>query len=173
MEITKEDIDTLIKVARIQFTKGNQAWAEDLVQTTLLKVWKVKDRYEERGQKRSYLIMILRNTFINEYRKQRYQYKGRKKLSQVPLFMTTSSQVHLDQRFEPEIQNSLGHMPEGYMDVLLARTDGLSYKEIAEEQNIPMGTVMSRLYRARKCFIKSTKMKNMSDYYERFPQAAL
>lgn len=136
--------------------------AEDLVQETYLKAYRSFDQFTPGTNLKAWLFKILKNTFINEYRK-RQSKPAPSDFSEIE--GTFESQVRgdpsaqiknpeeeiLDASFDEGVQDALDRLPPDYrMAVLLADLEGFSYKEIAEILEIPVGTVMSRLYRGRK-----------------------
>ena len=136
--------------------------AEDLIQETYLKAYKHFDKFEEGTNLKAWLFKIMKNTFINSYRKNQ----------SVPPHTDFSDiegsfedQVHpdsnrqiknpedelLDDVMDEDVQRALDELPPDYrMVILLADIEGFAYKEISEILDIPAGTVMSRLYRGRK-----------------------
>ena len=146
----------------LRLTK-NQADAEDLVQETYLKGYKAFNSFKDGTNLRAWLFRILTNTFINAYRKKQRSF-DEQEVEDIEAFNTLSSadyssNTHLgisaeDALFErltdDEIQTAIDSLPGTYRDVvLLADVQGFSYKEIAEILDVPDGTVMSRLHRAR------------------------
>jgi len=136
--------------------------AEDLVQETYLKAYKYYDKFEEGTNLKAWLFKILKNTFINSYRKKQ-QAPPQSDFAEIEdAFENQVSEGAAGQIKNPEdellehvldedVQRALDSLPPDYrMVVLLADLEGFSYKEIAEILEIPVGTVMSRLYRARK-----------------------
>ncbi len=146
----------------LRLTK-NPADAEDLVQETYLKGYKAFNSFKDGTNLRAWLFRILTNSFINAYRKKQRSF-DEQEVEDIEAFNTLSSadyssNTHLgisaeDALFErltdDEIQTAIDSLPETYKDVvLLADVQGFSYKEIAEILDVPDGTVMSRLHRAR------------------------
>jgi RNA polymerase sigma-70 factor (ECF subfamily) len=136
--------------------------AEDLVQETYLKAYKYRDKFEEGTNLKAWLFKILKNTFINSYRKKQ-QAPPQSDFAEIEeAFENQVSEDAAGQMKNPEdellehvldedVQRALDSLPADYrMVVLLADLEGFSYREIAEILEIPVGTVMSRLYRARK-----------------------
>ena len=146
----------------LRLTK-NPADAEDLVQETYLKGYKAFNSFKDGTNLRAWLFRILTNSFINDYRKKQRSFDEHE-VEDIEALNTLSSadyssNTHLgisaeDALFErltdDEIQTAIDSLPGTYKDVvLLADVQGFSYKEIAEILDVPDGTVMSRLHRAR------------------------
>jgi RNA polymerase sigma-70 factor (ECF subfamily) len=136
--------------------------AEDLVQETYLKAYKYYDKFEEGTNLKAWLFKILKNTFINSYRKKQqappkadfadieesFESIVRDDSGQQAL---TPEEELLEKVLDEDVQRAIEELPHDYrMVVLLADLEGFSYKEIADILEIPVGTVMSRLYRGRR-----------------------
>ncbi len=136
--------------------------AEDLVQETFLKAYRSFDQFTPGTNLKAWLFKILKNTFINEYRRRQaappasdfaeiedaFESQIRPAAGSV---QKNPEEEALAQSFDQEVQRALEALPHDYrIAVLLADIEGFSYKEIAEILEIPLGTVMSRLYRGRK-----------------------
>jgi RNA polymerase sigma-70 factor, ECF subfamily len=155
-----EHIDMLHAVA-MRLTR-NRADADDLTQNTLVKALRFHDKFREGTYIKAWLLTILRNTFINEYRR-----KARRPL-EVELNGTESvedtspdPEVHIEMRnddldnlmelLDDEVKKAVLSLPDDFRDaVVMADMRDMSYKEIADLMGCPLGTVMSRLYRGRK-----------------------
>jgi RNA polymerase sigma-70 factor (ECF subfamily) len=136
--------------------------AEDLVQETYLKAYRSYAQFTPGTNLKAWLFKILKNTFINEYRKRQaaplesdfaeIEEVFESQVSpQAAGQMKTPEEEILEGAFDEGVQAALEALPVDYrMAVLLADIEGFSYKEIAEILDIPVGTVMSRLYRGRK-----------------------
>lgn len=136
--------------------------AEDLVQETYLKAFRHYEQFEEGTNFRAWLFRILKNTFINEYRKQQrrplesdfadVEESAESRLSdESNQRAPTPEERLLDGVLDEDVLHALAELPDDYrMAITLADLEGFSYKEIAETLDIPIGTVMSRLYRGRK-----------------------
>ncbi len=145
----------------------NTADAEDLTQNALVKALRFHHKFKEGTYIKAWLLTILRNTFINEYRR-----KVRR-----PTFVeltgteaAASSAPDPSVGFEPakdrtedylelldeEVREAVAALPEDFRRaVILADIQDKSYKEIADDMGCPLGTVMSRLYRGRKLLRES------------------
>jgi RNA polymerase sigma-70 factor (ECF subfamily) len=155
-----ENLPSLLAVAT-RLTR-NGAEAEDLVQDTLVKALRARDQYESGTNLKAWLLRILKNTFINRYRRgglERAVLEGPDAdplsdgwigASTIRALRDPESQL-LQPVLEGEILAALDGIPEGFREVvLLADVEELSYKEIAEIVGCPVGTVMSRLHRGRR-----------------------
>jgi RNA polymerase sigma-70 factor (ECF subfamily) len=128
---------------------GARADAEDLVQETYLRAYRKFDQFAFGTSCKAWLFKIMRNIAIDQIRKKD------------PL-LATGNETYLDDTVCPhvsadrlpctiDIKRAFRQLPSKYrIMVLLKDIEGFTYKEIAEILNFPIGTVMSRLYRARK-----------------------
>lgn len=168
-ELVLEHLEMLFAVA-MKLTR-NVLDAQDLTQTTLLKAMRFHQRFEKGTYIKAWLLTILRNTFINDYRR-----KNRK-----PTFVELSgtesapeispdkdvtniqpgpSYPQVIELLDDEVKNAIESLPDEFRAaVIMADIEDKSYKEIAEIMGCPLGTVMSRLYRGRKLL-----RKELGDY---------
>jgi len=136
--------------------------AEDLIQETYLKAYKYYARFTEGTNFKAWLFKIMKNTFINSYRKKKLQ-PPKVDFDEVQegLEETLMDKAHaslsdpetwiIAVEMDAEVRDALLDLPHDYkMVVLLADLEGFAYKEIAEILAVPVGTVMSRLYRGRR-----------------------
>lgn len=136
--------------------------AEDLVQDAFVKAYRFYDRFEPGTNMKAWLFRILTNTFINKYRRKTRERNVLEGKNAEPVGEGVMSRAAMRSLTDPvseaqrglinaEIQAALDTLPEDYrMMILLADVEELSYKEIATIVGCPIGTVMSRLHRARK-----------------------
>lgn len=139
---------------------GNADDADDLLQDTFLKAYRFWDKYEKGTNIRAWLFRIMKNSYINRYRKvtkepelidfdEIQEYYTR-------LQDTTSNDHDLAKKmfgglFDDEIAKALDELlPDFKTVVILCDIEGYTYEEIAEFLDIPVGTVRSRLHRGRK-----------------------
>ena len=126
---------------------GNQQTAEDLVQQTFLNAWRSRSQLRERSKSKSWLLTIARNQFLKLVRKSSPDLFSQWESETIDL-VDSSSGPHDGLRLD--IQQMLERLPvESRIVVLMFFFEGRSYKEISAELNLKMGTVMSRLARAK------------------------
>jgi len=136
--------------------------AEDLVQDVYLRAYRFFDRFEEGTNFKAWIFKILTNTFINRYR-QKVREPQQTDFEKVEFFYTAIEkerddkyEVRYDEKqyadlFGDEVSAALGRLSYDFRTVvILCDIEGFSYKEIAQITDTPMGTVMSRLSRARQ-----------------------
>jgi RNA polymerase sigma-70 factor (ECF subfamily) len=157
--------DQLYKTA-LRLTRSSED-AEDLLQETFLKAYRHYASFEPGTNLKAWLFKILKNTFINEYRR-RKQVPPQVDFADVeetfetvllkndPARHRTPEDDMLEATLDAEVRNALRALPHNYkVVVLLADIEGYAYKEIADILAIPVGTVMSRLYRGRRLLEQS------------------
>jgi RNA polymerase sigma-70 factor (ECF subfamily) len=157
--------DQLFKSA-LRMTRSRED-AEDLIQETYLKAYKYYERFAEGTNFKAWLFKIMKNTFINSYRKKKLQppkvdfddvQEGFEEtlLDNTPAWAIDPENGFLGAEIDHEVREALIKLPHDYkMVVLLADLEGFAYKEIAEILAVPVGTVMSRLYRGRRMLERS------------------
>lgn len=133
--------------------------SQDLVQEALTKAWANWDRFEQSGSLGAWLSRILVNTFISRHRHQKVvdTTAARPDLLQHLYDPHRLEEAHAPEgswhsrHFSDEVLGALAELPPHYRKVVeLVDVQGLAYKEAAAEIGCPVGTVMSRLHRARK-----------------------
>ena len=140
--------------------------AEDLVQDALVKAMRARDQYQPGTNLKAWLFKILTNTFINKYRRgglERVVLDGPDADPLADGWVSAASMRALrdpeNQALRPiveeEIHRALAELPEEFrLAVVLSDVEELSYKEIADVMDCPVGTVMSRLHRGRRLLQK-------------------
>jgi len=162
-EITLPLVDDVFRFA-LGLTR-NRAQAEDLVQDTYLKAFKAFDRFRAGSNAKSWLFRICKNHFIDRYReKARRPHHGgaveelavdspRRSIEVFEREGIENEEIFLD-LFGDEVNRYLRELPEPFRKaLLLCDLEGLSYEEIAEVLDVPIGTVRSRISRGR-AFLK-------------------
>jgi RNA polymerase sigma factor (sigma-70 family) len=140
----------------------NDADAEDLVQETFSKALRGFDSFERGTNFKAWIFRILRNCFLTS--KTGLAYSKTVFLEDVPeategsIEMTTPESILMRSDETAAIQNALQQLPAPFIEILvLSDVEELKYKEIASILSLPIGTVMSRLSRARQAFRQSLR----------------
>lgn len=136
----------------LNLTKDEES-ARDLVQETAFKAFKYRDRYEPQTNLRAWLMTIMRNSFINEYRKR----KRRQTLNDTTSndFLLDSGQQTVTNQGEStvmqeEILKVINTLEDWVRVPFLMHYQGFKYEEIADELEVPLGTIKSRIFFARQ-----------------------
>ncbi|MEZ4953054.1 MAG: RNA polymerase sigma factor [Saprospiraceae bacterium] len=144
-------IENLLFAFAMKLSK-NREDAKDLFQDTLMRAFACKERFQEGTNFKAWVTTIMRNCFINEYRKRR----TRNKVEQ-PLEENTEFAIKKAVRNEggsiimmKELRNMLDCMGDSHRVPFEMFFEGYEYQEIAEHLDLPMGTVKSRIFFARK-----------------------
>jgi len=156
--------EPLYKTA-LRLTRNSED-AEDLLQETYLKAYRHYNSFQPGTNLKAWLFKILKNTFINEYRRRKqippqvdfseFEETFESVLMNKDRAARTPEEDLLESTLDGEVRRALSSLPHNYkVVVLLADIEGYAYKEIAEILAIPVGTVMSRLYRGRRLLEKA------------------
>jgi RNA polymerase sigma-70 factor (ECF subfamily) len=157
--VAVEHLDAVHRMARR--LSRNDAEADDLVQETYLRAFRAFARFELRGYgAKPWLLKILYNVFYTQRGKAAREPSLLDDANVDQLAVASSHHAELAElgasnvdwdHFDGEIKNAVEALQVEYRTVLLLwALEGLSYKEIADVCDVPVGTVMSRLYRARQ-----------------------
>ena len=159
--------------------------AGDLVQDTLLKAFRFFDKFEKGTNAKAWLFQILKNSFINNYRKNsrepnRVDYEDVQNFYESIKADEVKTTHYENDAFsdvlDDEIAHALSLLPDDFRTIIfLSDIEGYTYEEISDFMDCPIGTVRSRLHRARKMlysllyqyagengYIKLKKVKNNS-----------
>lgn len=144
-------LESYLKSFAMTFTR-NREDANDLTQETMLKAMSYREQYTPQTNFKAWVFTIMRNIFINQYR--RKVKSGTIFDHSTDLFMLnnaaeTGNQVN-NYMLGIELQKQLGQLTDEYKRPFEMHHHGFKYKEIADELNIPIGTVKSRIFIARK-----------------------
>lgn len=168
-ETAMEHIDSLYNMAlRLVFNKEE---AEDLVQETYLKAYRFFDSFQKGTNIKAWLYKILKNTFINKYRKEiatpgEILYEDLEAVNSGLAYKQEANSTGLADTLESkyadfsglledDVKQALDSLPAEYREaILLSDVEELSYQDIAEIANVPIGTIKSRLNRGRKLLQK-------------------
>ncbi len=145
------ELAVLLHVARTMTAQDHDA--EDLVQDTLLRAYRAIDRFDG-AHPRAWLFTIMRHAHANRHRRRRPELLDDPTQSEdtADTGSSLSPEDAAEGRlFDEAVYAALGRLPVPMAQVVeLVDLDGLSYAEAAVALGIPVGTVMSRLHRARK-----------------------
>jgi len=141
-----------LKPFAITFTRDNEV-AKDLLQETMYRALANKDKYNVGTNIKAWLYTIMRNIFINNYRR---------KAKQNTIFDSTPNEFLLNYNQSTisntaegnlrmkDIQGAVSKLPEIFRVPFMLYFEGYKYQEIADMQNEPLGTIKSRIHFARK-----------------------
>jgi len=126
---------------------NNRDRADDLVQETLMRAWVHIDRFERGTNLEAWLFTILRNRFHTEYRKRSREVEDADGSYAANLKIHPDQQLHLDYE---DFCTALTKLPSDQREaLLLVGAQGMSYEEAAAICDVPVGTIKSRVNRAR------------------------
>ena len=140
---------------------ANPADAEDLVQETYIKAYASFHQFQEGTNAKAWLMRILKNTFINGYRRRQ---RGPAMVSTAhadawqlspgwpgQAAARSAEEIALDRQPDSRVVQAVRNLSSDFrLTFYLAEVEGLQYREVADLMHCPIGTVMSRLHRARK-----------------------
>ncbi|WP_036601928.1 RNA polymerase sigma factor [Olivibacter sitiensis] len=164
--MTKLEFNTMVtkhaeslKMYAMHFTHDDED-ANDLVQDTVLKAITYYDKFKEGTNLKGWLYTIMKNTFINNYRR----------FIKISSFVTKSDEISsanlsysaTNNRGEnkfvmDDIKHALNNLSDDYYIPFTMYFEGYKYHEIADHLEIPIGTVKTRIHVARKTLKKSLK----------------
>jgi len=152
---------------------GQDADAEDLVADTVLQAWRALDSLLDEQAFKGWIFRIMNNTFISNYRKAKARpctesldadsddgneesFSLFEQLHQpFLLWFSNPEREYLDKMLRADLERALGRLPEHHrIVVVMSDLEECSYGEIAQALDIPVGTVRSRLARARSALQK-------------------
>ncbi len=140
----------------------NNEDAKDLLQDTILKAFRYREKFVDPSNLKAWLYTIMKNTFINDYRRKK---RANTILDKTPDYHhlnvngpnyleSTESSINLK-----VIEANIEELDEEYKVPFRRHLAGFKYKEIAKDLDIPIGTVKSRIFAARKKL-----MKNLAEF---------
>jgi len=143
---------------------SNKDDANDLLQDTYLKALLNKEKFDPSTNMKAWTHIIMKNTFINNYRKSRIQNNLHDDTDD--LYYINQGQVNNGHNHEyiydsGQIMEQIKEMDNDQSSVFIMNMEGYKYKEIAEKMDLPIGTVKSRIFLTRKKI--SEKFKEYSN----------
>ena len=167
-ELAMPLFDSLYNFAR--WLTQNREEAEDLVQETFVKALKGFPSFQQGTNFRAWMYRILRNTFLTSRsglaatRTVALETEGEEQV--VAVSRETPESILLEQAGQQRVQAALEQVPVIFREVLLlCDVEEMSYLETADTLGVPIGTVMSRLHRARKALRAALEGKPQESKY--------
>ncbi len=149
-----------LRVFALSLTRSKDN-ADDLVQDTLLKAWSHSASFSEGTNMKAWLFTILRNTYFSLYRKRAREVQDTDGMYSERIAVAPTQNGILDLA---DFRIALAKLPENQREVLiLVGATGLSYEEAAEVCDIPIGTVKSRVNRARLKLAELLSVHSLDD----------
>ncbi|MDR3046786.1 MAG: sigma-70 family RNA polymerase sigma factor [Bacteroidales bacterium] len=153
--------EQLLKTVAFRLTSDNEL-SKDLVQDTYLKVCQNIDKFQENTNLKAWMLTIMKNNFFNYHRKMQRR-KGIWELNDNILndyidisLSCDDADVHI---YEKEINDQIADKKEEQRKPFEMFLDGYKYQEIADEMNLSLGTVKSRIF-----FTRKKLMNDLQDY---------
>jgi RNA polymerase sigma factor (sigma-70 family) len=146
-----------LKGFAFNFTR-NMEDAEDLIQDTLYKALRYKDHFQEGTNFKGWLYTIMRNIFINSYKRKKLQQQmaqqahNEHSIGQIAVEDSVNAQINVK-----EMHKAIASLSDDYRIPFQLYLDGFHYDEIAEQVHIPIGTVKSRIFHARQKLMLTLK----------------
>ena len=160
LECVSQHIPALQEFA-MKFTKDLDS-AKDLVQDTMLKALRYYEKFEEGTNMRGWLFTIMRNNFINSFRRSKMSMElisQTEELSYDQLLSSSTANGCENRFIKSDIRKALDTMPEYLYHPFIRYVEGYKYHEIARDSNAPIGTIKTRIFEARRLL-----KKNLQDY---------
>ena len=139
--------------------------SKDLVQDTILKAFRYREKFVDRANLKAWLFTIMKNTFINDYRRKKRSNVVAENAVQFQYlnFSDRNANVGGEERMNLQvIKNAINALEDELKSPFEMHVAGYKYKEIAEKLIIPIGTVKSRIFAARK--ILAAELKEYATY---------
>lgn len=150
-DVVLPEVDVMMRVA-LSITRSTSD-AEDLVQETMLRAFRAIDRFDGRYP-RAWLLTILRNAHVNSIRRRRPELlrdpDGPENKLDTSSHARSAESVVMDGTFDAVVERAYRSLSDDFREVVaLVDMHGMTYAEAAVAMDTPVGTVMSRLHRAR------------------------
>ena len=150
---TLEHLNALYNLAVYLTRNGSEA--EDLVQETYLRAFRFSHRFQPGTNLRAWMFQILRNTFLTFYRHREreptFLDEGDLDTEKETMFHDAPPKDGTTVEAETDLARALAQLPEEFRTILLlAQVEGLPLEEVAQVMGCPVGTVKSRIFRAKE-----------------------
>jgi RNA polymerase sigma-70 factor (ECF subfamily) len=144
-------MESMLRAFAHSLTKNEEA-AEDLFQETAYKAFKYRERFHPTTNLKAWLLTIMKNTFINDYRRRKRQQVLQDYTSNDFLINSgkTTGNSGEGKILLDEVQKAINELEPNLRQPFLMQYQGYQYDEIADALNIPLGTVKSRIHFARR-----------------------
>jgi len=136
--------------------------ADDLVQETLVKAWQSRDSFQPGTNLKAWLFTILRNIFFSECRKGRREVEDANGEHAARLCQHPEQQGHLD--FQDFLTALHQLEPDQREALICVGAEGFSYEEAAEISGCAVGTIKSRVHRARRCLAEKLHIAAVEEF---------
>ncbi len=144
---------------------SNTEDAKDLLQETFAKAIAYRDKFEENTNLKAWTFTIMKNTFINNYRrniKANTTFDNTEDLYYLNLNHESSFETPDSEFSVKEIKKKIDELSDEFKEPFLMHTQGYKYKEIANKLNLKIGTVKSRIFFTRKKLMEKLKDYNLN-----------
>lgn len=137
--------------------------ASDLLQETMLKALTHREKFSQNTNFKAWVYTIMKNTFINEYRR-KVKIKNSSGDSSMAFALQLGNEYTSPESIiqAEEINRSISELTEDYRIPFTMFLEGYKYKEIADELDLPIGTIKSRIFFTRKRLVKALTDYNMN-----------
>lgn len=148
-------LESYLKSFAMTFTR-NQEDANDLTQETILKAISYRNYYTPQTNFKAWVFTIMRNIFINQYRRKVKSGTIFDHSADLFLLNNTGDRINSTDNYllGKELKQTIRQLADEYKQPFEMHHSGFKYKEIADALNIPIGTVKSRIFIARKKLMK-------------------
>lgn len=136
----------------LQYTRDEDL-AKDLAQETILKALKNREKFRTNTNLKGWLKVILKNTFINAYRRKTNQIISYNSDDYNVIVGTSDDYKPDDMLQTSHIQKLIAAVSDDFREPFMLYVEGFKYQEIAEKLNLNIGTVKSRIHQCRKILI--------------------
>ncbi len=145
------EIESLLFGFAMRLTRDKEN-AKDLMQETLMRCFDKRDRFQEGSNFKSWSTTVMYNSYINHYRKRKTKNKVIKPVENFNIFVENKSMEGnaYSLIMMKELKKIVNKLTDDYRIPFKMFVEGYQYDEIAEELDIPMGTIKSRIFYARK-----------------------